>query len=69
MAPRSTAKSPDWYPVADGRTARYLGIVCASEHRLTYEAPATAVVAGALVDGVQMPASDIAAAVIDKLKE
>jgi len=42
---------------------------CASEHRLTYEAPATAVVAGALVDGVQTPADDIAATIIDKLKE
>jgi hypothetical protein len=42
---------------------------CASEHRLTYGAPATAVVAGALVDGVLTPADDIAATVIDKLKE
>jgi len=42
---------------------------CASEHRLTYDATATAVVAGAMVDGVPTHAADIAAVVVDKLKE
>jgi hypothetical protein len=40
---------------------------CASDHQLVV--PLGAVVAGAHVDGVPTPASDIAATVIDKLKE
>lgn len=42
---------------------------CASGHLLADEDPATAIVAGAHVDGVATPAQDIAAAVADKLKE
>jgi hypothetical protein len=42
---------------------------CASGHQLTNDDPATAVVAGAHVDGVPTPAQDIAARVGDKLKE
>ena len=41
---------------------------CASDHQLSTGGPAV-VVAGAHVDGVPTPAQDIAAAVIDKLKE
>ena len=41
---------------------------CASDHQLSTDDPAV-VVAGAHVDGVPTPAEDIAAVVIDKLKE
>ncbi len=42
---------------------------CASDHRLLSDDPASAVVAGSTVDGVPVPAAQIAAAVRQKLKE
>jgi hypothetical protein len=62
------ADDPDLPP---GATVHVSGCprACASDHRLSSDAPAAVVVAGELVDGVRTPKDELVPTVTRKLKE